>query len=129
MSEIQNALKELEKKQAQLLEQRKALELQLKEKEKEDKKLEELFQKSGFATPRSLIAALMDKYNVRTVPTAASPAALKGRRKRTKVTAELRDKVRAAVKGGVSKNQATKDFSISYLVVNKIMDGAYDKLK
>ncbi len=50
MSNIEEALKQLEKEQAKLVEQRKALEMQLKEKEKEEKKLEELFQKSGYAS-------------------------------------------------------------------------------
>ncbi len=69
----------------------------------------------------------MDKYNVRSVGSVAAPTG-KPRRKRTKVTAELRDQVRAKVKGGLSKNKASQEFGISYLVVNKIMDGQYDKL-
>lgn len=129
MSNIEDALRQIEKEQARLLEQRKALELQLKEKEKEGQKLEELFQKSGFATPRALVAALVEKYNIRAIgPGAAAPAAGKTRRKRTKVTAELRDDVRSKVNGGLSKNKASQEFGISYLVVNKIMDGSYDNL-
>lgn len=129
MSKIENALKQLEREEARLLEQRKALELQLKEREQEDKKIEELFQKSGFATPRALVAALVDKYNIRSIGSvSASPDSEKTRRKRTKVTADLRDEVRAKVNGGLSKNKASQEFGISYLVVNKIMDGSYDKL-
>lgn len=127
MSNIEDALRQIEKEQAKLVEQRKALEVQLKEKEKEEKKLEELFQRSGFATPRALIAALMEKYNVRSVGSVSSPAG-RPRRKRTKVTAELRDKVRARVNEGLSKNKASQEFGISYLVVNKMMEGKYDHL-
>src|SRR5690554_2578432 len=120
MSTIEEALKQIEKDQARLEEQRKALELQLKEKEKEEKKLEELFQRSGFATPRALVTALVEKYNIRlgAGSTAATPGG-KTRRKRTKVTGELRDQVRARVQGGLSKNKASQEFGISYLVVNK----------
>lgn len=127
MSNIEDALKQIEKEQAKLVEQKKALEVQLKEKEKEAKKLEELFQKSGFATPRALVSALMEKYNLRSVGAVSAPAG-KTRRKRTKVTGDLRDRVRAKVNGGLSKNKASQEFGISYLVVNKIMEGKYDKL-
>lgn len=129
MSTIEEALKQIEKEQTRLEEQRKALELQLKEKEKEAKKLEELFQRSGFATPRALVTALAEKYNLRLGggSTASAPGG-KTRRKRTKVTGELRDKVRARVQEGLSKNKASQEFGISYLVVNKIMAGSYDDL-
>lgn len=125
MSDTKEALKQLEREQQRLLDQKKALEEQLKKEEQAEAQLEELFQKSGFATPRALIAALMNKYGVRSVSTTTEGT---GRRKRTKVTAELRDAIRNAVNGGLSKNQAAKDFEVSYAVVNKIMDGAYDKL-
>ena len=47
-------------------------------------------------------------------------------RTRTRVDASLRDKVRKAIKGGMNYSQATREFGISYPVVKKIEDGAYD---
>jgi hypothetical protein len=125
MSEVKEALKQLEREQERLLAQKKALEEELKKEQEAEAKLEELFQNSGFATPRALISALMTKYGVRSLTAGGEST---GRRKRTKVTAELRDAIRNAVDGGLSKNQAAKDFEVSYAVVNKIMDGAYDEL-
>lgn len=121
--DLEEQLKALEKERARIEDKKKALQEQIKENAAAEQKLEKLFEESGFATPRALIVALMRKYNVR-----VSGAPTEGRRKRTKVTAQLRDDVREAVNGGLSKNQASKKFEISYLVVNKIMAGNYDKL-
>jgi len=121
--DLEEQLKALEKERARIEDKKKALQEQIKENAAAEQKLEKLFEESGFATPRALIVALMRKYNVR-----VSGAPTEGRRKRTKVTAQLRDDVREAVNGGLSKNQASKKFEISYLVVNKIMAGSYDKL-
>lgn len=128
MSKIETQLKELEKKQAALDAEKKALEAALAKKAQVDSKLEKLFKNSGFETPKALIVALMDKYNVR-VTSAAAATEDKPRRKRTKVTAEFRDAVKTALKDGKSKNAVAKEFDVSYLVVNKVVDGVYDKLK
>ena len=123
MNDLEDQLKELERERIRLEEKRKAIQEKIEEQAEAEKKLEELFDESGFPTPRALIVALMRKYGVRLSDTAGE-----GRRKRTKVTAELRDNVREAVNSGLSKNQASKQFEISYLVVNKIMAGSYDNL-
>ncbi len=61
------------------------------------------------------------------VKAVAAPA--KARRKRTKITAKLRDSVLKAIKGGLSKNGAAKKFQLSYAVVGKMEKGVYSKLK
>ncbi len=58
---------------------------------------------------------------------AAAPA--KARRKRTKITAGLRDTVLKALKDGTSKNAASKKFALSYAVVTKMEKGVYSSLK
>jgi len=52
-----------------------------------------------------------------------------GRRKRTKITAELRDAVKKRVAGGVSMNRASQEFGLSYAVVITMVRGHYAKLK
>lgn len=123
MNDLEDQLKELEKERIRLEEKRKAIQEKIEEQAESDKKLQDIFEGSGFPTPRALVVALMRKYSVRLSETGSE-----GRRKRTKVTAQLRDEVREAVNNGVSKNQASKQFEISYLVVNKIMAGSYDNL-
>ena len=51
-----------------------------------------------------------------------------GRRKRTKITAEVRDKVKAILAKGNSMNAVSKQLAISYIVIKKISDGVYDKV-
>ncbi len=58
---------------------------------------------------------------------AAAPA--KAQRKRTKITAGLRDTVLKALKDGTSKNAASKKFALSYAVVTKMEKGVYSSLK
>ncbi|MFP4281312.1 MAG: hypothetical protein ACLFR7_04705 [Opitutales bacterium] len=122
--DLEEELKRLDKERERIDEKKRALQEQLEEQAKAEEKLQDLFEKSGYPTPRALIVALAKKYNVRVSGLSMS----EGRRKRTKVSPQLRDDVKAAVNGGLSKNQASKQFEISYLVVNKIMDGKYDDL-
>ena len=125
MNDLEEQLKALEKERIRLEEKKKALQEQIEQNAESEKKLQDLFENSGFPTPRALVVALMEKYNLRLT---GAPKEKEGRRKRTKVTAQLREEIREAVKGGLSKNQASKKFDVSYLVVNKIMGGEYDKL-
>lgn len=117
-------LKELEKKEAQLAKKRKELLEQKKKQEQQEAKLETLFKNSGYTTPRELVEALIEKYDVKLRGRRASG---KTRRKRTKVTPELRDGIKKEVKSGKSMNQVSKEHEISYAVVTKIMKGHYDK--
>lgn len=123
MSNLEEQLKDLERERIRLEEKKKQLQEQIEAQAAAESKVQDLFENSGFPTPRALVVALMKKYNLRITSVPAE-----GRRKRTTVTAQLRDDVRAVVNGGLSKNQASKKFEISYLVVNKIMAGGYDKL-
>lgn len=122
-TDIQEELKLIEKERARLIEKEKELQEKLEAQAEAEKQLQALFEHSGYPTPRALIIALMKKYGVR-----VNGAPSEGRRKRTTVTAQIRDDVKKAVHGGTSKNQASKQFEISYLVINKIIDGKYDHL-
>jgi DNA invertase Pin-like site-specific DNA recombinase len=77
--------------------------------------------------PRDLVFALVDKFGVRLA--GRRKGSKRGRRRRTKITAELRDAVKKALKGGASMNATSKHFGISYAVVVKMNKGHYDKLK
>lgn len=123
--DLEEQLRQLEKERVRIEEKKQQLQEQIQAENEAEEKLDGLFQQSGYATPRALIVALMRKFNVRVSGASAEGT---GRRKRTKVTAQLRDDVRKAVEGGLSKNQASKQFEISYLVVNKILNGSYDQL-
>jgi len=137
---IKEELKIIEREQARLAKRKQALAVKLEEAKKAEKKLDELVKKSGFKNPRDLILALMDKYGIsrisvkgatKAAAAADKPAKKAGkttRRKRTKVTAELRDSIKQALAAGESKNAVSKQFNISYIVVGKVAKGAYDEL-
>jgi hypothetical protein len=140
----QNELKELEKLASRIAKKKAKLEAQVKAEKETAKWYDQVLKESGFKRPKDFIKALMEHFGMRTVslakakrgPGRPAKAATKpkaktkstGRRKRTKITAELRDKVKASLEKGASKNAAAKSFGISYLVVKKIEDGAYDTL-
>jgi hypothetical protein len=88
-------------------------------------RLECLVRASGLP-PRDLVFALADHYRVRLAGRRKNQGR---RRRRTTITAELRDAVKNKVNGGVSMNRTAKEFGISYAVVIKMMRGHYDKLK
>lgn len=117
----------IEKEEARLARRKEELAAELEKKNEQRTKLEDLYKASGYANPKDLVEALIDLYAIRVTKR------LRGtnltRRKRTKITPELRAAVKKEVKSGVSMNQASKKFAISYAVVAKIMKGAYDKSK
>ncbi|MBN2068625.1 MAG: hypothetical protein JW739_03220 [Opitutales bacterium] len=117
-------LKRIEKEEARLARRKKTLAAKLEQNAEEDTKLESIFQNSGYKTPKALIKALSLKYGV----AAVAGDDLAKTRKRTRITAELRDSIKAEVNAGTSMNAASKKFEISYAVVTKIMKGDYDKL-
>ncbi len=88
-------------------------------------RLECLVRASGLE-PRDLVFALVDHYKIRL---AGRRKNQNRRRRRTTITAELRDAVKNKVNGGVSMNRTAKEFGISYAVVIKMMRGHYDRLK
>ena len=126
-TDVKKEIKQIEKAEQRLAQQKKKLLDAEKKAAENSQKLEKLFQQSGYSTPKEFIDALVEKYGVRVA--ARKKSAKTGRRKRTKVTPELRDNIKKHVKGGASMNQASKDFELSYAVVAKIMRGDYDKLK
>ena len=137
-------LKELEKMASRIAKKKERLEAQLKAEKEMAKWYDQVLKESGYKRPRDLLKAMMGHFGIRTVslvtggrgpgrpPKAdkAKPAkaAKPGKRKRTKVTAEVRDSIKEALAGGLSKNAAAKQFGISYIVIKKIEDGAYDKM-
>lgn len=142
-------LKELEKLANKIAKKKERIEAQLKADKELAKWYDDVLKESGLKRPRALIKAMMAHFGISTISltkskrgpgrpakkAAAKPAkAAKGtkttgaKRKKTKVTAEVRDTVKAAIEGGMSKNAAAKKFGISYLVIKKIEDGAYNSL-
>ncbi len=91
-----------------------------------DSKLEKIFKESGYDTPRQLVDALIAKFSVKLSGRKKAVAVTK--RRRTRVTAGLRDQVKAALAEGRSKNSLAKESGISYVVVSKIEKGDYDHL-
>lgn len=121
--DLDKQIKDLEQ-EAVLIAQRKQ-ELQEKQKLREvlDSKIEKFFQESNFASPKDLAEALIEKYGIRL--SSRKPGQ---RRKRTTITADLRDKVKSFVLSGKSMNSVSKELEISYAVIVKIMKGTYDHL-
>ncbi|MFO7724522.1 MAG: hypothetical protein R6V45_03150 [Oceanipulchritudo sp.] len=139
-------LKELEKLANKIAKKKARLEAQVEAEKETAKWYDQVLKESEFKRPRDLIKALMEHFGIRSVnlsgskrgpgrpPKAESEAKPQKetngtrRRKRTKVTPEVRDEVKASLTGGMSKNAAAKNFGISYPVVRKIEDGVYDNL-
>lgn len=124
---IESQLKDLEKQQ-RLLERRKSRLLEKRKAvEGERQKLEKLVERSGYGTPAKLIKALSTHFDV------SGRGAVKkgrgGRRKRTTITAELRDKMLAELKAGAKRADVADKYGVSYVVVAKAEKGGYKKLK
>ena len=134
-------LKELDKMANRIAKQKQRIEAQLKEEQETAKWYDQVLKESGFKRPKDFVKALMEHFGIRSInlagrskrgpgrPPKAAGATPKGRRKRTKVTAEVRDKVKGILAKGTSMNATSKQLGISYIVIKKIADGAYDKLK
>lgn len=116
--------KQLEKEEAKIAKRKQALAEKIQQEKTEDSRLEEVFNNSGFPTPRALVKALMVKYGVKVTGSVANGKP----RKRTKITGELRDAIKREVEEGRSKNSVSKSYEISYAVVSKIVNGDYDHL-
>lgn len=126
MANIENKLKEIERRKADLVQEEKELLEAKKREESQQAKLEKLFSQSGYETPRAFVEALIEKFNIRFSGRKKASASGKTR-KRTKVTASVRDSVKSALETR-SKNAVSKDTGISYVVVSKIANGEYDHL-
>ncbi len=124
---IDQKLKALAEKEKQLAKEKKQLVEKQKKLKVAEAKLETLFKQSGYDTPKDLVEALIDKYKVRLYRKRATEKSSTGRRKRTKITAELRDQVKGKLKN-TSMNKVSKEMEISYAVIAKIANGTYDHL-
>ena len=90
-----------------------------------DERLDNMFKNSGYATPKELIDALIFKFKVRVTPMGR----LVKRRKRTKITIELRDSIARDLSSGMSMNAASKKYAVSYAVIVKASKGQYSNLR
>lgn len=131
---IQTRIKDLEQMEAAIKKEKEALLVAGRKQKAARSKLRGLLKQSDFDKPRDLVEALIEEFSLRGFSSKKRKAAsagktVGGRRRRTKVTPEIRDMVKNAVKGGASKNAVSKDTNISYAVITKIVEGKYDKLK
>lgn len=130
--EIADQLKALEAEKKALAAREKELKELAKEQKAAAQKLDQLFKASEFETPKALVEALIEHFGVtfrgRKKGSASKKASGAPRRRRTKVTAELRDAIKAEVAAGKSKNQVKNEREISYSVITKICEGQYDNV-
>lgn len=128
--EIADQLKALEAEKKALAEREKQLKELAKEQKAAAQKLEQIVKSSDYETPKELVEALIEHYGItfrgRRKGSTSKKANGAPRRRRTKVTPELRDQVKAEVANGASMNQVAKSREISYSVISKICNGAYD---
>lgn len=124
-AEYQKQLKAIEKEEELLAQRKKEIQTRQERMALINQKLEGFFKETGFQDPRELVEALIEAYDVRLSGyTKVNP----NRRRRTRITASLRDTIKGEVSAGASMNKTSKKFGISYVVISKIVKGAYDKL-
>jgi multidrug efflux pump subunit AcrA (membrane-fusion protein) len=127
MNDIEEQLKQLQQQEANIAQRKAELEAEMQRRSDLDKRLDEIVKNSGYTSPRDLAQALISKYGLR-LARAAAITGEKQRRKRTRITAELRDNIKKLVNDGTSMNAVSKQQNISYTVVAKIIKGHYDKV-
>lgn len=125
--DIEEQIKQLEQQEASLAQRKAELEAEKQRRADLDKRLDEIVAGSGYRNARDLAQALISKYGLRMAKAPASSGD-KPRRKRTRITAELRDSIKKMVADGASMNAVSKEQNISYTVVAKIVKGHYDSL-
>ena len=125
--DIEEQLRQLEQQEATIAQRKAELEAEKQRRAELDKRLDEIVQNSGYRSARDLAQALISKYGLRLARAAALPGE-RQRRKRTRITAELRDTIKKMVNDGTSMNAVSKQQNISYTVVAKIVKGHYDKI-
>ena len=122
---IKDKLKRLDEEKKKLQKQKQQLLEQKRKRKAAQVKLAALVKQSGFDTPKALVEALIEKYDVRLQ---RETAAMPQRRKHTKVTPDLRDHIKGLLHEK-SMNRVSEELRISYAVIAKVANGAYDKLK
>lgn len=125
--DIQKELKAIERQEAELSRKKRLLEKRREKLRALDGQLDKLMRGSDFSNPKELVEALVEKYNIRLTGVKKS-GSISMRRKRTRITADLRDSIKRDVASGVSMNATSKKYNLSYIVVSKIVKGAYDEL-
>jgi transposase-like protein len=125
--DIEEQLRQLEQQEATLAQRKAELEAEKQRRVELDKRLDEIVQNSGYRSARDLAQALISKYGLR-LARAGVGVGEKPRRKRTRITPELRDNIKKMVEAGSSMNAVSKQQNISYTVVAKIVKGHYDKI-
>jgi F0F1-type ATP synthase alpha subunit len=126
--DIEEQLRQLEQQEATLAQRKAELEAEKQRRLELDKRLDEIVQNSGYRNARDLAQALISKYGLRLAKASAIPGE-KQRRKRTRITAELRDSIKKMVnEQNMSMNAVSKQQNISYTVVAKIVKGHYDSI-
>jgi hypothetical protein len=119
---VHSQLRDLDKEEKKIALKRKRLQARASKDEGLKSKVELFASEAGYRNGKALAKALADIYGV------VGGGATGTRRARTKVTAELRDAIKSEAAGGKPKNRISKERSISYIVVDKIIKGAYDQL-
>lgn len=117
-------LREIQKEQARLEARRQRLENKAATDEGLKAKIEAFAQENGFSSGKAFVKKASDIFGV----FAAGGTSAMGRRKRTTVTSDLRDAVKAEVSAGKAKNAVSKERQISYIVIDKIVKGQYDHI-
>ena len=127
---IESKLKEIEQQKKALQAQEKKLKEMAKEQKAAGQKLEQIVKQSEYETPKALVEALIEYFDItfRGRRKGSAKPVETGRRRRTKITPELRDEVKAEVNGGASMNSVAKSRGISYAVISKICKGGYDAI-
>lgn len=124
INDIEEQLRQLQQQEASIAQRKAELEAEMARQAELDKRLDEVVQNSGYRSARDLVQALVCKYGIRIAR--APQAGDKPRRKRTRITATLRDDIKARVNAGSSMNAVSKEIGLSYTVVAKIIKGQYD---
>jgi len=127
INDIEEQIKQLEQEALNLAQRKAELEAEKQRRAELDKSLDEIVKNSGYASPRDLAQALVGKYGLR-LSKAPVLSGERPRRKRTRITAQLRDSIKKMVTDGASMNSVSKQQNISYTVVTKIVKGVYDAL-
>jgi len=121
---VHSEIREIEKEQARLEARRRRLESKAAADAGLQAKVDVFAAENGFSDGKAFAKKVADIYGV--IDSGSTTPS--GRRKRTKITAELRDTIKAEVSSGKAKNAVSKDRQISYIVIDKIIKGAYDHL-
>lgn len=122
--DLQKEIKDLEQEAIRLARKREALLQKEMQVQSEGHKLENLFQNSGYQTPKALIDALILKFRVQ--PTEYNPET--GRRKHIRVYKGLRDAIKTDLNMGMTVAAAARRHQICYTVASRISKGMYDHL-